>query len=120
MAKQPLSGAPLNQLIAGDGGTGSNKDMRFIVSKENFKPISGKISDSEIQDTLKLITELRRRFLLFSQLTDIEQRAKILQSVSPEIDELYSALLLFGEAEPSQMIDELIRKRQLSQAIGKT
>ena len=121
MAKKPLSGAPLNQLIAGEGGTSSNSNMRFVISEVNFKELSGKISDEELKDTIKLITELIRRFLLFSQLTDLEHRAKIWQLVSPEIDELYLALLLFGEADPSsKTIEELLRKRDLSKKIGKT
>lgn len=113
MAKRPISGASANRKVAGPGGDGKTKKMRFMVTSENFSAVRTNMSRAEVQDTKKLIEELRRRFQVFSQVESLEERAKLWRELAAELDELYLAAVLLGEINPSGAIDELVKKRNL-------
>jgi len=115
MAKKPKkTKSSLDPRIAGKGRGGKSKKIRFIVSMDDFQILDGiTITEQEIQDTVDMIDELRRRMLLFSQIESLEQRSQIWKALAAEFDEFYLTASLLGEVDPTQSIHEITKKRQL-------
>lgn len=83
---------------------------RFVVTADTFQPLTGEVTNAEINDTLLLLQELRRRFAFFAQLTTPEMREVINQKLEEEVNELYVTLELCKEKLPfkaAALIDDL-------------
>jgi hypothetical protein len=77
--------------------------MRFVLTRENFKTLdTGPWSREEIDDTLKLIVELRRRLVLLAQNPAAEIREDHIARLGMEIDELHRAFVIASSVIPMQ------------------
>ncbi|KKQ57337.1 MAG: hypothetical protein US74_C0005G0007 [Parcubacteria group bacterium GW2011_GWA2_38_13] len=76
---------------------------RFVLTKENFKTLdTGPWSVAEIDDTIKLIAELRRRLVLLAQNPSSDIREHHLKQLGKEIDELYRSFAIASSVVPIQ------------------
>lgn len=78
--------------------------MRFVLTEGSFRKLDGVIGDREIDDTRRLIAELRRRFGIFSQLDAKKhdaQRQKLAQALKSEVDQLFVAITQSRKVIPS-------------------
>ncbi len=108
-----MSGAPLNRLIAGPGGTPKSKPLRFVITQENFQPLKGVLSSEEIEDTKVLIEELRRRIGIITQIDSLETRSNHWKELAGEFDELYLSVLLLQVPNPTGALNDISKKRAL-------
>lgn len=77
--------------------------MRFVLTKENFKTLdTGPWSEAEIDDTIKLITELRRRLVLLAQNPSSDIREHHIKRLGKEVDELYRSFAIVSSVVPIQ------------------
>jgi hypothetical protein len=96
---------------------------RFLLQNENFLPLSSEITNAEIEDTIQLILELKRRMDLFAQLANEHQRASIMKKIANAMNEFvlsfklakeqfpFAALKLFElQREEFQKMDGIIKK----------
>lgn len=101
-------------------------NIRFVLRAGTFRTFDGTITDEEMSDTQQLITELRRRLTIFSQLSREKhsgQRQKLFQALSPEIDHLYIAIRQCQQVVPTDAakhLDELSQAHQLGKRLFKT
>lgn len=76
--------------------------LRFFLTRDNFRQFGGSITEAEVIDTLRLVTELRRRFSIFAQLTDKKERARVASLLRPEVNELYVTIEASRAAMPTE------------------
>jgi hypothetical protein len=110
------NGVPIDQVIRGDtvfrdqivGG------LLFILTKDNFRPITGSLTDTELADTVELIRELRRRLNIISQATDPDTRTRCYHALSLELDELHRAYEIVSAVVPTNAAANMERDRNLN------
>jgi len=116
-----VTGMLFNELVAGTMECGGHiKDgIRFVLSSENFRRLDGEITDQEIDDTRRLIEELRRRLTVFARLDPVrrkDMRARIYQKLAPEIDHMFVAIRQTEQVIPTSAaahLEELERAKKL-------
>ncbi|MFH1099005.1 MAG: hypothetical protein V1723_03750 [Candidatus Uhrbacteria bacterium] len=74
--------------------------IRYQVTVEALTPRLGTLSDEEIDDTARLIEEVRRRLIISARISDDHTREKIRCRLGPEVDELYRAIEVFTSEIP--------------------
>lgn len=76
-------------------------DIPFVLTTDSFRKLKGTITKKEIDDTVRLIRELRRRINAITQIMDLETRGNAADALSQEMDELYLAIELAKEVIPT-------------------
>jgi len=94
--------------------------VRFVLTSGAFKRFEGQFTQPEIEDTKRLVQELRRRLNISAQLTDMSVRVRIGRALVREINELYLAIELCKEAVPSGAASRINQARVMFQSIQST
>lgn len=93
--------------------------VRFALTANHFPLLDGDVTDREIEDTILLMEELRRRWSLFARLPD-DVRERLLGRLGPEIDEFFLTLLANKEQLPANAVELLEAQRDaFSQLAGR-
>jgi hypothetical protein len=92
-----ISGTLFNEVLSGVAEFGDQvmDGVRFVLRDGTFRKLDGKITDAEIDDTRRLIAELRRRFGIFAQLDAAQhrdQRQRLGQALVKEVELLMVAI----------------------------
>jgi len=88
------------------------------LTSKNFEPVIGQVSNAVINDTRRLIQELRSRFNLFSQLQDPNAKAHLKSRLEAEIEELYLAMKLMSVEVAPNLLDLFDSQRQAFESVG--
>jgi hypothetical protein len=122
-----IVGSPwFDRVMAGfaEGGRQGHPGVRFVITADRFQPLGGRFTKAEIEDTRLLVQELRRRLTISAQITDLNERIKISNALSHEVDELYLALELCKETVPTGAGDRISQMRlafsRIRGALGKS
>lgn len=98
---------------------GSEEDIRYTLTSENFTPVDDVPTFAEIRDTIKLVRELRRRLNHFAQLQDNDIRHFVQTRLGPEIDEFYLTLRIFEQEIPGAIVSLIDEQRMNLKDISK-
>lgn len=92
------------------------RGMRFVLTSKNFKVIdSSAWSEKEIQDTQKLVEELRRRLVVLAQIPYEDVRHHHIRRLAAELDELWRAYQSARSALPIEVVKMIDQERKYSQ-----
>lgn len=108
----PPPAAHWNGVVSGKEPLGTTIDgLRFCLTAETFRPMPGaQLSEAEMEDTVALCEELRRRMTLLVQF-DPTTRNRVLRRLGKEIDELYIVMGLHKTETPSGSLHVLNLER---------
>lgn len=122
MPEGVIDGEWYNKVLAGTAQLeGQVLDgIRFVVTTDRFRPLQGDVTDGEIQETVILFEELRRRLLFFSRIHDPEVQAKVMSELTREIRETFLAMELASHVTPGAGVAEEIqaKRKRMKMVLG--
>ncbi len=89
----------------------SEARVRFLLTSRSFRQIEGNLSEAELEDTCKLIEELRRRWAIIVELSD-EKRELAVRTLTHEVNALYLTMRAAREKLPMAAVEMLERQAE--------
>lgn len=108
-AEDAAIAGPAERAVPADGS------VRFIFTRESFSAAAEALRPAEVEDTRRLVEELRRRLNLFAAVSDEPHRREIRETLGPELDELYNSMTAFGRTHPFASVRAIEENRKFDQ-----
>lgn len=106
-----ISGEEADQVLAGEAelnGQRLGKEVRFLLTKENWVNIQASHSDAELEDTRDLLIELARRLKNTAQMSD-EERKRLVITLSKQLALVKALILSLQEPGQERILSTLSR-----------